>query len=152
MKNNKKNVIWFSEIRWDYMTTRKQHLIKRLSNNYNFIFIEPYKKNEKYYLYRKEKNIIIITIPTFKLGNKLLTIIFSFSLIRYLIFIFQYILLKTVIRKDISLQIISNPCFISSAFNAYKWLIIVNESIFLVDFIRAAARSVNDLFAAGSSL
>ena len=70
MKNNKKNVIWFSEIRWDYMTTRKQHLIKRLSNNYNFIFIEPYKKNEKYYLYRKEKNIIIITIPTFKLGNK----------------------------------------------------------------------------------
>ena len=112
MKNNKKNVIWFSEIRWDYMVTRKQHLIKRLSNNYNFIFIEPYKKNEKYYLYRKEKNIIIITIPTFKLGNKLLTIIFSFSLLRYLIYIFQYILLKTVIRKDISLQIISNPCFI----------------------------------------
>ena len=94
------------------MKTRKQHLIERLTNHFNFIYIEPYKKNEHIYYNNNVDNIIVYTIPTFKLGSKILGLIFNFHIIRKIIFLFQKLYLKKIINNKIDVQIISNPSFI----------------------------------------
>ncbi len=35
-------LVWFSEIQWDFLSTRKQRLLCRFPENWNILFIEPY--------------------------------------------------------------------------------------------------------------
>ena len=47
------NTIWFSEIRWDYLRTRKQHLLSYFPNGDSILFIQPLSlSNRKYSTYR----------------------------------------------------------------------------------------------------
>ena len=57
-------LVWFSEIRWDYLKTRKQQILTRFPKNWRVLFIEPCvigKRAHWFPSYRE--NIIVITIP-----------------------------------------------------------------------------------------
>ena len=36
------NIIWFSEIRWDYLFTRKQHILSLFPKKDNILFVQPF--------------------------------------------------------------------------------------------------------------
>ena len=37
-------LIWFSEIQWDFLSTRKQRILGRFPENWRILFIEPSQK------------------------------------------------------------------------------------------------------------
>jgi len=36
------DLVWFSEVQWDFLSTRKQRLLQRFSSRWRILFIEPY--------------------------------------------------------------------------------------------------------------
>jgi len=36
------DVVWFAEIKWDYLRTRKQQLIRRKPDDIRLLYLEPY--------------------------------------------------------------------------------------------------------------
>ena len=38
-------LIWFSEIKWSYLKTRKQHLLSHFNDNDEILYIEPISLN-----------------------------------------------------------------------------------------------------------
>ena len=62
-----KKLIWFSEIKWDYLVTRKQQILKRFPKDIQILFIEPYVVGKpQHWLPRTEENITVVTIPFLK--------------------------------------------------------------------------------------
>ena len=58
------NVVWFAEIKWDYLRTRKQHLIQRRPPAVDVLFLEPFVKgraNES--ALRQVDGIKVATVP-----------------------------------------------------------------------------------------
>jgi glycosyltransferase involved in cell wall biosynthesis len=61
------NIVWFSEIKWDYLKTRKQQIIRRKPSDVNFLYLEPYVKGRvNRYRLRKEGDIFCATVPFVK--------------------------------------------------------------------------------------
>ena len=57
-------IIWFSEIKWSYLRTRKQHILSNFKDNDEILFVEPLSFNLKNnFNISIEKNIKYITIP-----------------------------------------------------------------------------------------
>jgi len=57
-------VVWFSEIKWDYLRTRKQQLISRRPSAVRLLFLEPYRKGSwNRYRLREEQGIFCATVP-----------------------------------------------------------------------------------------
>ncbi|PIS27248.1 MAG: glycosyltransferase family 1 protein [Candidatus Marinimicrobia bacterium CG08_land_8_20_14_0_20_45_22] len=64
-------LVWFSEIRWDYMTTRKQQILPRLPKEWKILFVEPYTFGKSmHWLPAKRDNIIVVGIPFLKNYSK----------------------------------------------------------------------------------
>jgi teichuronic acid biosynthesis glycosyltransferase TuaH len=62
-----KKVVWFGEIKWDYLTTRKQQILSRWPKDYEILYIEPYVVGKKqHWLPRRRANITVLTIPFIK--------------------------------------------------------------------------------------
>ena len=40
-------IIWFSEIKWSYLNTRKQHILTNFDNSDEILFVEPLSLNLK---------------------------------------------------------------------------------------------------------
>ncbi|NUM80003.1 glycosyltransferase [bacterium] len=60
-------VVWFSEIKWTYLTTRKQQIIRRFPGDWQILFVESYaigKKNG--FIPKRDGNVIYATVPFFK--------------------------------------------------------------------------------------
>ena len=74
-------IIWFSEIKWSYLRTRKQHILSNFKDNDEILFVEPLSFNLKNnFNISIEKNIKYITIPQIqnsdvKLFNVLLNLL-----------------------------------------------------------------------------
>ena len=74
-------IIWFSEIKWSYLRTRKQHILSNFDASDEILFIEPISFNLKNkFNISIEKNIKYITIPQMqnsdiKLFNVLLNLL-----------------------------------------------------------------------------
>lgn len=67
MKNGSMQIVWFSEIKWDYLKTRKQQIITRKPENVQLLFLEPYAKGRRNrFRLRREANIFCATIPFIK--------------------------------------------------------------------------------------
>ncbi len=61
------NVVWFAEIKWEYLRTRKQQLVLRRPPGVEVVFFEPYVRGkENRYPLRSVDGIRIATIPFVK--------------------------------------------------------------------------------------
>jgi len=62
-----KRLIWFSEIKWDYLVTRKQQILNRFPQDIKILFIEPFVLGkQQHWLPKRHGNITVITIPFLK--------------------------------------------------------------------------------------
>jgi len=60
-------IVWFSEIKWDYLKTRKQQIISRKPADVQLLFLEPFVKGRRnYFKLRTEGDIFCATIPFVK--------------------------------------------------------------------------------------
>ncbi len=60
-------VVWFSEIKWNYLKTRKQQIISRKPADVELLFLEPYvRAGRNSYRLRTEGDISCATIPFLK--------------------------------------------------------------------------------------
>ena len=76
-------IIWFSEIKWSYLKTRKQHILSNFDNSDEILFVEPLSFNLKNkFNISIEKNIKYVTIPQVQNSD----IIFINYLINFLSF------------------------------------------------------------------
>jgi len=81
-------LVWFSEIQWDFLSTRKQRLLCRFPENWSILFIEPYTLGRRHHwLPVKRGRLWVVSIPflksvPFKIGRlldiPLLRSLFSF--------------------------------------------------------------------------
>jgi glycosyltransferase involved in cell wall biosynthesis len=61
------NVVWFAEIKWEYLRTRKQQLILRRPRDVEVVFFEPYVRGrENRYDLRSVDGVRVATVPFVK--------------------------------------------------------------------------------------
>ena len=113
------NIIWFSEIRWDYLFTRKQHLLSLFPKKDNILFIQPFNFLKKESTRSVPENIYCKTLPIFRRGNPL-SIRFSNNyifriLLYYFLRIYTRLLVKKYLNGKIDIVCISNIFFIPIA-------------------------------------
>jgi len=61
------DLIWFSEIQWDFLSTRKQRLLARFSEEWRILFIEPFTLGRKqHWLPAKRGRVTVVTVPFMK--------------------------------------------------------------------------------------
>lgn len=92
-ENSPLKIVWFSEIKWNYLKTRKQQIIEHFPENWEVLFIESYVAGKSnHFLPRKEGKVVHATIPFFKsTPNKIVNHIqnnkisrFCFQIVSYL--------------------------------------------------------------------
>ncbi len=60
-------LVWFSEIQWDFLSTRKQRLLARFSDNWRILFIEPFALGRSHHWVPVRRgNVWVVTIPFLK--------------------------------------------------------------------------------------
>jgi len=60
-------VVWFAEIKWDYLRTRKQQLISRRPPDVDLLYLEPFRRgHENRYDLREADGIQVATVPFLK--------------------------------------------------------------------------------------
>ena len=82
------NLVWYSEIKWNYLITRKQNLLYRFHKRDKILFFQPFSfVKENYFLPRKDGNIYYITIPTYRQSNfNIFEKLMSYSFLRYIFY------------------------------------------------------------------
>ena len=118
-------IIWFSEIKWSYLRTRKQHILSNFKDNDEILFVEPLSFNLKNnFNISIEKNIKYITIPQIqnsdvKLFNVLLNLLPAKVILRKIgKYLVQKLLNDTNFKPD--KLIISNVYWIDSLIELNK--------------------------------
>lgn len=67
MISTMQKIVWFGEIKWDYLVTRKQQILTRFPREYKILYIEPYVVGKpQHWLPKTENNITVMTIPFLK--------------------------------------------------------------------------------------
>ena len=81
------NIIWFSEIKWDYLKTRKQQILSRFPQSSAIYFFEPISKAlPNYYSVRNFDHIRAVTIPQIRSVNStIVNVLLSFIFFRSII-------------------------------------------------------------------
>ncbi|MCX6179945.1 MAG: glycosyltransferase [Chlorobiales bacterium] len=60
-------LVWFSEIQWDFLSTRKQRLLGRFPENWQILFIEPYALGRRHHwLPVKRGRVWVVSVPFLK--------------------------------------------------------------------------------------
>lgn len=60
-------VIWFSEIKWSYLKTRKQHVIEHFPADWHVLFIETYVRGKSNrFLPKRDGRVTAVTVPFMK--------------------------------------------------------------------------------------
>ncbi|MEI6848076.1 MAG: glycosyltransferase [Chlorobiaceae bacterium] len=60
-------LIWFSEIQWDFLSTRKQRILGRFGDKWKILFIEPYVLGRRHHwLPVKRGRVWVVSIPFLK--------------------------------------------------------------------------------------
>ena len=60
-------IVWFSEIKWNYLRTRKQQIIGRRPPDVQLVFLEPFVRSARNtYRVRNEGGVVCATIPFLK--------------------------------------------------------------------------------------
>jgi len=94
-------IIWFSEIKWSYLRTRKQHILSNFDASDEILFIEPISFNLKNkFNISIEKNIKYITIPQLQNSDiKILNYIIHFYPIKKLVEMISNFLMNRLLKK-----------------------------------------------------
>jgi len=122
-------IIWFSEIKWSYLKTRKQHILSNFSNSDEILFIEPVSFNLKNkFNISIEKNINYVTIPQIQNSDiKLLNYLIHWFPFKFLLKFLSKIFIKRILKKT-----------------DFKPDIIITSNIFWIDYIKEL-KSKNNL-------
>lgn len=60
-------LVWFSEIQWDFLSTRKQRLLGRFPENWRILFIEPYALGRRHHWFPvKRGRVWVVSVPFLK--------------------------------------------------------------------------------------
>ncbi len=60
-------LVWFSEIQWDFLSTRKQRILGRFPENWRILFIEPYALGRKHHwIPVKRGRVWVVSVPFLK--------------------------------------------------------------------------------------
>ena len=60
-------VIWFSEIKWNFLTHRHHHLIRHFPDDWEILFIENFALGKKsHFIPRRDGRVTYVTLPIFK--------------------------------------------------------------------------------------
>jgi teichuronic acid biosynthesis glycosyltransferase TuaH len=60
-------LVWFSEIQWDFLSTRKQRILARFGEEWSILFIEPFALGRRHHwLPVKRGRVWVVTIPFLK--------------------------------------------------------------------------------------
>ena len=60
-------LVWFSEIQWDFLSTRKQRLLGRFPENWKILFIEPYALGRRHHWVPvKRGRVWVVSVPFIK--------------------------------------------------------------------------------------
>jgi teichuronic acid biosynthesis glycosyltransferase TuaH len=60
-------LVWFSEVQWDFLSTRKQRLLARFPENWKILFIEPYAVGRSHHwLPVRRGRVWVVTVPFLK--------------------------------------------------------------------------------------
>jgi teichuronic acid biosynthesis glycosyltransferase TuaH len=60
-------LLWFSEIQWDFLSTRKQRLLCRFPENWSILFIEPFALGRRHHwIPVKRGRVWVVTVPFLK--------------------------------------------------------------------------------------
>jgi glycosyltransferase involved in cell wall biosynthesis len=60
-------LVWFSEIQWDFLSTRKQRLLERFPENWKILFIEPYALGRRHHWFPvKRGQVWVVSVPFLK--------------------------------------------------------------------------------------
>ncbi|MBL7995469.1 glycosyltransferase [bacterium] len=92
-------VIWFSEIKWNFLTHRHHHLIRHFPDNWEILFIENFALGKKsHFIPRRDGRVTYVTLPVFK-GTEyaLINAIQSNIFIRFLLTITLFAWTKVVL-------------------------------------------------------
>ncbi|ACD91302.1 glycosyl transferase, group 1 [Chlorobium limicola DSM 245] len=61
------DLVWFSEVQWDFLSTRKQRLLHRFSSRWRILFVEPYALGRPaHWLPVTRGNVTVVTMPFLK--------------------------------------------------------------------------------------
>ena len=112
-------IFWFSEIKWNYLRTRKQQILSRFHKDNFILFIEPISRiiNNKFTL-QDNKPICNITIPQLRsVANPFILYIINLKLIRKCIFLFStiwFFVFQFLLKKKPDVIITSNVFWIDT--------------------------------------
>ncbi|MGH7494608.1 MAG: glycosyltransferase [bacterium] len=60
-------IVYLSEIKWRYLRTRKQQMVRRFPKDWQIFFVEPYARGrENRFRRQRENNVTYLTVPYFK--------------------------------------------------------------------------------------
>lgn len=60
-------IVYLSELKWRYLRTRKQQMVRRFPQSWRILFVEPYALGrENCFRRRQEQNVVHVTVPYFK--------------------------------------------------------------------------------------
>ncbi len=95
-------IVWFSEIKWSYLKTRKQQIISRFPADWDVLFIEPFAKHQKNeYHPVKTNNLLHVTIPFIKATpSKILNALLSNRVLFVLLNFFYLHKIRKVLKKN----------------------------------------------------
>ena len=114
-------IIWFSEIKWSYLRTRKQHILANFNDSDEILFIEPISFNLKNkFNISIEKNIKYITVPQLQNSDiNFLNYLINFFPIKSLIKIITRLFMNRLLKKE-----------------DFKPDIIITSNVFWIDYLK----------------
>lgn len=125
-------IVWYSEVKWNYLRTRKQNLLAHFPPNDKILFFQPFSFVNKNFIFpRKEENVYYVTLPTYRKSKfKTFDKLMSFSIFR----IFFYIVLKCYANFWIRILLKKTPDCICISNIYYLSLINNNKTPIVWDF------------------
>ena len=121
-------IIWFSEIKWSYLRTRKQHILSHFDNTDEILFIEPLSFNLKNnFNISIEKNIKYLTIPQIQNSD--------IKIVNYLI---NSPLFKWILKKISSFR--TNALLKKNNFSPD---VLIVSNVFWIDYIIRIKKKLN---------
>ena len=142
-------IFWFSEIKWNYLRTRKQQILSRFHKDNFILFIEPISRiiNNKFTL-QDNKPIYNITIPQLRsVANPFILYIINLKLIRKCIFLFStiwFFVFQFLLKKKPDVIITSNVFWIDTI----KLLLMNKYKIYFTISIIGFGRAISEYGAA----
>ncbi|NTU54006.1 MAG: glycosyltransferase family 1 protein [Chlorobiaceae bacterium] len=80
------DLVWFSEIQWDFLSTRKQHLLTRFPEEWRILFIQPLTLGRpQHWLPVKRGRVTVVTVPFLKNVPLGMAPVFDFAPFRWMV-------------------------------------------------------------------